>query len=78
MSLEIKATVGQRGQVVSPKPIRDAFDLRPGMTVQFAIEDDRIVLRADADTLESYLTAIEKRPEPASVDWDDRYADRFA
>ena len=77
MSIEIEATVGQRGQVVIPKPIRDAYDLRPGTTVTFAVEGGRIVIRGNDEALEEYLQAIEKRPEPDAIDWDDQYADRF-
>ena len=77
MSLEIKATVGQRGQVVIPKPIRDAYDLRAGDTVRFTIEDGQIVIRGNDDALDAYLAAVDKRPEPVEIDWDERYAERF-
>ena len=77
MSLEIEATVGQRGQVVIPKPIRDAYDLRPGATVRFSIEDGQIIIRGDDDALITYLDAIEKRPEPDEIDWDEQYAARY-
>ena len=78
MSIEIEAKIGQRGQVVIPKPIREAYDLRPGETVRFGIEDGRIVIRGNEDALEAFLEATEKRPEPATIDWDERSADRFA
>lgn len=77
MSLEIEAKIGQRGQVVIPKPIREAYDLRPGETVRFGIEDGRIVIRGNEDGLEAFLGANEKRPEPKTIDWDERYAERF-
>lgn len=77
MSLELEATIGQRGQVVIPKPIRDAYDLRPGSTVRFALEGDQIVIRGNDDSLDEYLGAIEKRPEPEDIDWDEHYATRF-
>ena len=77
MSLEIEATIGQRGQVVIPKPIRDAYDLRPGETVRFGIEDNRIVIRGNVGALDEYLEETEKRPEPESIDWDEAYAHRF-
>lgn len=78
MSIEIEAKIGQRGQVVIPKPIREAYDLRPGETVRFGIEDGRIVIRGNEDVLDAFLEANEKRPEPETIDWDERYADRFA
>lgn len=77
MSLEIEAKIGQRGQVVIPKPIREAYDLRPGETVRFGIEDGRIVIRGNEEALETFLGASEKRPEPAHIDWDETYAERF-
>lgn len=77
MSLEIEAKIGQRGQVVIPKPIRDAYDLRPGETVRFGIENGRIVIRGNEDALQAFLNASEKRREPETIDWDEQYAERF-
>ena len=30
------------------------------------------------DPLQAFLTASEQRPEPETIDWDERYAERFA
>lgn len=78
MTIEIEATIGQRGQVVIPKPIREAYNLRPGMHVTFTVEGDRIVIEGDTDVLDEFLTAVPKRPEPESVDWDEQYYARLA
>lgn len=78
MTLEIEAKIGRRGQVVIPKPIREAYDLRPGETVRFGIEDGRIVIRGNEGALQAFLEEIEKRPEPETIDWHERYAERFA
>ena len=73
MSLKLQAKIGQRGQVVIPKPIRDGFNLQPGMVVNFSVEGDRVVVTAPDDVLEEFLDAVEKQPEPQRIDWDARY-----
>lgn len=72
-TIEIEATIGQRGQVVIPKPIRESYNLRPGMHVTFSVEGSRIIIEGATDVLDEYLEAIPKRPEPESVDWDEQY-----
>lgn len=73
MTVEIEAKIGKRGQVVIPKPIRETYDLKPGATVRFGIEDDRIVIKSVEGVLTDYLTDVPKREEPTGVDWDERY-----
>lgn len=41
----MKATVGERGQVTIPKPLRDRLGIRPGEEVEFSEEPGRLVLR---------------------------------
>ena len=77
MTIEIEATIGQRGQVVIPKPIRDAYDLRPGMHVTFSVDGDRIIIEGSTEVVEEYLEAIPKQPEPETVDWDERHYARL-
>lgn len=36
--------MGAKGQVVIPKPLRDVAGLRPGVEVDFALDDGRVVL----------------------------------
>lgn len=36
------ARVGQKGQVVIPKPLRDRFGIQPGVEVVFVPEDDGV------------------------------------
>jgi AbrB family looped-hinge helix DNA binding protein len=44
-----KRTVGERGQIVLPKRLRERFNLRPGKKVIVEEKADAIVLRPDHD-----------------------------
>ncbi|MFW6144362.1 MAG: AbrB/MazE/SpoVT family DNA-binding domain-containing protein [Candidatus Natronoplasma sp.] len=73
--ISIRSKMGERGQVVIPKPIRDMFDLKAGGEVSFKVEDDKIIIEAKKgdDILEDYLSEIEKMEEPDEIDWDEKY-----
>lgn len=77
MNLTIERTVGERGQVVIPKPIREMFDLRPGASVYFSVEDDAILVRTGSNALEEYLATGASLEEPESIDWDAAYYARY-
>jgi AbrB family looped-hinge helix DNA binding protein len=54
-------TVSPKFQIVIPKPVRDALDLRPGQKVQVVVYDNRIELvpvRAARD-LRGFLHGID-------------------
>jgi len=40
----MRATVGERGQVTIPKPLRDRLGLRPGQRVEVSEDAGRIIL----------------------------------
>jgi len=56
----MKATVGERGQVTIPKPMRDRLGIRAGQQVEFREEPGRLVVtkapRADDPVAEVYGT----------------------
>lgn len=53
----MKATVGERGQVTIPKPIRDRFGIRAGQEVEFEEENGRLIVRKAAPERDP-LTAL--------------------
>lgn len=73
MTIAIAARIGKKGQVVIPKLIRDANDLRAGMTIRFWVEEDKLIIESGTDVLDEFFDAMEKTPEPNSVDWDEQY-----
>ncbi|MEM3065050.1 MAG: AbrB/MazE/SpoVT family DNA-binding domain-containing protein [Candidatus Nitrosotenuis sp.] len=44
-----KRTVGERGQIVLPKKLRERFNLRPGKKVIVEERADSIILKPDQD-----------------------------
>lgn len=80
VELKLKAGVGEKGQVVIPKPVRDLFGINPGSEVIFSIQDDRIVIekKNPREVLNEFLTAVKDRIKlPKKVDWDEMYYSQF-
>ena len=42
--IEISMKIGPKGQVVIPKPLRNAFKMMPGTEVVFTVEGDKLML----------------------------------
>lgn len=45
------AKVGERGQITIPKPIRDQYGLRKGMTVEVELAEGQVRLRKRVDIM---------------------------
>lgn len=43
--MQMRRTVGEKGQVVLPKDIRDYIGIRPGSEVVFEVKDKEIIIR---------------------------------
>ena len=77
MNFTLEATVGERGQVVIPKPIREAYDLRSGSTVRVGLDGDRIVIRQPGDPLEAFLADARDEPAPSGGHWNAAYFEEY-
>ena len=62
---ELARTVTQKGQVTIPVRIRRLLRIEPHDRVTFHVEQDKVYLRVERDTLESAYGAVPplKRPE---------------
>ncbi len=47
-------TLSSKGQLVLPKPVRDALGLKPGQRLSITVEDRRIVIEADEPPVSSW------------------------
>lgn len=80
VELKLSASVGEKGQVVIPKPVRDLFSIAPGSEVVFSVQDDVIVIekKKPRDALNEFFTAVKDKVKfPKRVDWDKEYASQL-
>ena len=80
VELKLAANVGEKRQVVIPKPVRDLFNISPGSEVVFSVQNDTIIIekKSPRDALNEFLTAVkEKIRFPKKVDWDEMYGSQF-
>jgi AbrB family looped-hinge helix DNA binding protein len=73
MSIEIRATVGERGEIVIPEPIRETCGIEPGTTVTVDASDGRITIETASGAVDEFVSGVERRPEPDEIDWDEAY-----
>jgi AbrB family looped-hinge helix DNA binding protein len=62
----LQVNVGQRGEIVIPKPVRDAIGLTPGATLHLVVKDDVVELRPRTRTTitrwEERAKSLKQRP----------------
>ncbi len=50
--MHLRRTIGEKGQLVIPKDIREYLGLKPGVEVVFEVREGEVVLRAKKDPKE--------------------------
>ncbi len=76
----LHSSMGEKGQVVIPKPIRDLLNIGPKDDLIFRLEDDKIIIehKDPEDLLMRLLSTIpHKEKEPESIDWDEECGSQF-
>ncbi len=81
VGIQLHATVGEKGQIVIPKPIRDMFHIRPFTELIFDVEKENIILKRKEQglaILEEYISAFKKKKKlPKKIDWNKLYYSQY-
>ncbi len=82
--MQMKRELGEKGQVVVPKDIRDYFNMQPGTTVVFEVKGNQIVITPEKSG-EEFLKDFLDVPKPKKrISWkemektyEEQYQERF-
>lgn len=77
VGIQLTAKIGEKGQVVIPKPIREQLNIQPATEVVFDIEEEKIILKKKKNSIEifdEFINAVKKKIKfPKEVNWDKEY-----
>ena len=68
--MQIRREVGEKGQIVLPKDIREYLSLRPGNSVSFEVSDGSVVIkpvRTGRDFVEYFCKTSKKLKKPLNM-----------
>ena len=80
VGIQLRSKVGEKGQVVIPKPLRDQFNLSKETELVFEVEGDKIAIsraKTDLALLEEIFNAFPKRKLPKNIDWRELYYSQY-
>ena len=77
--MKLKSKVGEKGQVVIPKPIRDTLGIRSGEDVLFSLNGEQAIIekKDSKKVFREFVEALPKRNLPRKIDWDKEYYSQF-
>ena len=81
VGIQLKAKVGEKGQVVIPKPIREKFKIQKNTDLVFDVEEEKIIIKRKISSLnifEDFINAVkDKKIFPKKTDWDKEHYTQF-
>ena len=81
VGIQLVSKVGEKGQIVIPKPIRQKFNISPNTEVVFDVDEEKIFLKkrkSDADLIEEFVSAVKNKIKfPKKIDWDEEYYSQY-
>ncbi len=76
----ITARVGEKGQVVIPKSVRDHLGIAPDTELVVDVEEEKVVMtkkRSGMKVLEEFINAFPKRKLPKHIDWNKEHYSQY-
>ena len=76
----LKSKVGEKGQVVIPKPIRDQLRIGPSTELLFDVDDHKVIMtkKSDKEIVAEMLSLWkQKKAPPKKIDWDELIYSQF-
>jgi len=81
VGIQLISKVGEKGQVVIPKPVRDKFKISKDSIILFEIEDNKVIMKKKTESLkvlEEYTQALKTKIKlPKNINWDEMYYSQF-
>ena len=77
VGIQLLSKVGEKGQIVIPKPLREKLKIIPNSVVIFEIEENKVILKKrnnDLEVLNAFLNEFKTKIKfPKNIDWDEMY-----
>lgn len=81
VGIQLIAKVGEKGQVVIPKPIRDKLHINKDSEVVFEMVNEQILIQRKKDgeqILKEFTSLLKNKIKlPKHIDWDKEYYSQF-
>ena len=80
VSLTLSSTVGEKGQVVIPKPVRDLLGISSKSEVLFSLENGKVVLekKSGREVYQEFISVVKDKIKFGKrIDWGEECELRF-
>jgi len=80
VELKLVSVIGEKGQIVVPKPIRDLLNITPKSEVVFSVSQGNVILekKSSEQILKDFFSAGKpKLKAPKHIDWDAEYSSQL-
>ncbi len=81
VGIKLHGRVGEKGQIVIPKPIREQLGIQPNTELVFDLVEEKIVIRkerSDVEIVEEFVNMVKKKKNfSKKIDWSKEVYSQF-